>query len=167
MNVKRRVSQFHGLTINGKKHPIYKLRERMMRYCYALKPNDKRYPYYKGKGIKVCNEWIENINAFYNWCINNNYAPGLVIDRVDSSKDYTPENCRFITKSENSKKARAENDQRGIKASSAKLCDDSVRAIRILLKLGFSMKKIGLFFGVGASAICAIKMKQTWTHVKD
>lgn len=73
----------------------------MKHRCYT---NHEYYKYWNGKGIKICEEWLENPLKFYEWCLNNGYKKGLSIDRKDSNKNYSPENCQWITVSENSKK---------------------------------------------------------------
>lgn len=50
---------------------------------------------YHDKGIKVCPEWKVFLN-FYEWSIGNGYCEGLTLDRKDSNKDYTPDNCRWV-----------------------------------------------------------------------
>ena len=77
----------------------------MMRRCY----NEKSIIYYKyGKrGIKVCDEW-HNKDAFIDWAIKNGWKPGLKLQRLDGSKDYTPENCIFSEKYK--KKVKAHNN---------------------------------------------------------
>lgn len=92
----------HGLARGGIRHPLVKMRNRMMTRCYNASESD--FPYYQGKGIKVCDDWKNNPKSFYDWAFLNNWKEGLSIDRIDSSKDYCPENCRFITASENSKR---------------------------------------------------------------
>jgi len=52
--------------------------------------------YFK-KGITVCDEWKNSFDSFYNWGKNNGYKKGLQIDRIDNSKGYSPDNCRFVT----------------------------------------------------------------------
>ena len=69
--------------------------------CYN--PNDKNFKTYGGKGIKVCQEWIENPKLFELWSLENGYKDNLTIDRIDSNKNYCPENCRWITLSDNAK----------------------------------------------------------------
>ena len=62
------------------------------------------YGIYGGKGINVCNEWFD-FERFYQWSILNGYKDNLTIDRIDSNKNYEPQNCQWITKSENTIKA--------------------------------------------------------------
>lgn len=62
--------------------------------------HSERHLYYD-KGIKICDEWLNNFDSFENWCVNNGYKKGLHIDRIDSNKGYNPNNCRFVTPKEN------------------------------------------------------------------
>lgn len=61
--------------------------------------NNKDYPNYGGRGIKVCEEWKEYIN-FYNWSMQNGYGDSVSIDRIDVNKSYEPSNCRWVTDKE-------------------------------------------------------------------
>ena len=62
----------------------------MMKRCY----NEKSVMYntYGAKGIKVCNEWHDR-EVFKKWCMENGYVKGLRLNRIDSTKDYCPNNC--------------------------------------------------------------------------
>jgi hypothetical protein len=86
--------------------------------CYN--PNSDRYHVYGGKGIKICDEWINNFSKFRDWSIENGYfkqpkdtlfKDKLSIDRKNSEGDYTPENCRWISVSENSKRRHLKNEK--------------------------------------------------------
>ena len=63
-------------------------------------PNHKHYKYYGGKGIKLCPEWEHDFSSFEQWAINNGYAEGLTIDRINPDKGYEPFNCRWATRQE-------------------------------------------------------------------
>mgnify|MGYP001558967709 CR=1 FL=1 len=67
-------------------------------------PNSQDYSYYGGKGIKVCSEWAENYLAFRTWAVSAGWKPGLTIDRINPTGDYSPSNCQWLTNSENAKK---------------------------------------------------------------
>lgn len=60
--------------------------------CYSSK-------WYRDKGIRVCEEWLE-FEPFYEWCMNNGYRKGLTIDRIDYNGNYEPSNCRWVTMQE-------------------------------------------------------------------
>lgn len=59
-------------------------------------PQNKCYRLYGAKGIKVCEEWTKDRNAFVVWAVNHGYKDGLTIERIDSEKGYGPDNCTFI-----------------------------------------------------------------------
>lgn len=81
---------------------LYKIWSQMKERCNN--PHNKHYSYYGGKGVAVCEEWTEYA-PFRDWSIKNGYSGGLSIDRIDPNKGYSPDNCRWITISENSRKA--------------------------------------------------------------
>lgn len=73
-----------------------------MRYrCYE--ENNKNYRWYGAKGINICEDWIRNPKAFEDWALRNGYSDHKTIDRIDSEKDYCPENCRWVTNAQNTK----------------------------------------------------------------
>lgn len=69
-------------------------------------PNHRSYERYGGRGISVCDDWSENYDSFYSWCKNNGYKRGLHLDRIDNYGNYSPDNCRFVTPTENSNNKR-------------------------------------------------------------
>ena len=77
------------------KHPLYTVYKNMMSRCYD--PKNDNYKNYGARGIQVCEEWRNNIDSFFNWAETNGYEKNLTIDRINNSKGYYPENCKWST----------------------------------------------------------------------
>lgn len=87
----------------------------MRNRCYN--PNDKSYKSYGAKGIKICDEWLNDVNNFITWAREDSgyydqpedtpLINKLSIDRIDSNGDYCPENCQWIPFIENTNKDKA------------------------------------------------------------
>ena len=78
-------------------------------YLIKLRCYDKKcwaYNYYGGRGIKVAQEWLENSRTFVDWALKNGYRENLEIDRIDNDGDYTPQNCRWVTRLKNANNKR-------------------------------------------------------------
>lgn len=60
-------------------------------------PNSARFKDYGGRGIKMCDEWLNDFDSFADWSKNNGYSDELTIDRKDVDGNYEPQNCRWIT----------------------------------------------------------------------
>lgn len=82
-------------------HPLAGVWHTMMQRCGHQKgAHAKDLANYAGRGITVCEEW-RHFKPFENWCLANGWQPGLQLDRVDNDGNYSPENCRFVTRSQN------------------------------------------------------------------
>ena len=87
-------------------HPLTAVLRSMHHRCEN--PKNEAYERYGGRGITVCEEWsMENAADFISWALANGWEKGLEIDRIDNSKGYSPDNCRFVTSSQNSRNRRS------------------------------------------------------------
>lgn len=85
-------------TFKGK---LYLIWANLKQRCYN--PKNPVYKYHGAKGIKVCKLWENSFNSFYKWAIEQ-WKPGLILVRIDKNKDFSPNNCTFVTKREFYKK---------------------------------------------------------------
>lgn len=93
----------------GKKHGlyytrIYKIWRGMKQRCYDK--NCKDYVLYGDRGVTVCNDWLDNPTAFFDWSIKNGYKENLTLDRIDCNSNYSQSNCRWITLEEQQRNKR-------------------------------------------------------------
>lgn len=85
--------------LNNWKHgksntPIYKVWTMMIQRC--TNPKTQPYPYYGGRGIKVCERWLDFVNFFTD--MGDGWRKGLMIEREDNDGPYAPYNCYWATK---------------------------------------------------------------------
>lgn len=87
--------------ISGKKY------DGMMGRCYRL--TDGSFDGYGGRGIKVCSDWIQDIESFRDWVKNQLIEIGFTeeefvayprkfsLDRINVNQHYEPNNCRLVS----------------------------------------------------------------------
>lgn len=87
-------------TIRNTKHKMYGTSEyntwqSMKKRC--LNPNHKAYDYYGGRGITICDSWINSFSNFYN-DMGSKPNKDSSLDRINNDKGYFKENCRWASK---------------------------------------------------------------------
>jgi len=65
----------------------------------CLNPKNKAYKYYGGRGISICEQWINSFETFYS-DIGHKPDPTYSLDRIDSNGNYELSNCRWATPNE-------------------------------------------------------------------
>ena len=134
---------------------LYHIYHGMKQRCYNS--NNPKYYLYGGKGITICEEWLKEYDVFKLWSFNNGYKENhendrISIDRIDSSKNYEPSNCRWISVSENSSNA-----NKGFHKFKTKrpgdMCARNIKTGKIYTFTNIS--KFGRENNISASTICS------------
>jgi hypothetical protein len=84
------------------KHPLYPTWSNMKQRCYN--PNRPDYERYGKRGITVCDTWINDFWAFVKDM--GDRPKGYSLERIDNSKGYSPDNCRWASTQEQSENKR-------------------------------------------------------------
>lgn len=118
-----------------------------------LNPNCKVYKDYGGRGITICDEWLEFI-PFRDWSLSNGYKEGLTIDRKENDGNYEPSNCRWILGKENSQKRRT-----------VKLTQEKADEIRALHATGlYTRRELAKMFNVSQQHVSDIINNKRWVN---
>lgn len=96
--------QHHPKKHGDSRKRLFSIHQGMKQRCYNQR--DDSYPNYGGRGITICDEWLNSYEAFRDWALNNGYEDNLTIERTDNEKGYCPENCIWITRAEQNRNQR-------------------------------------------------------------
>ena len=141
----------HGSYSHGMyKTRIYDIWRNMKQRCYSN--SYVRFYRYGGRGITVCDEWLNNPKAFMSWAISNGYTDELQIDRIDNDRGYHPSNCRFVSPATNSRNS-----------SQTKLDWCKVSRMRLMYSTGkYNQTYIAKEFGISTSQAQRILRNERW-----
>ena len=117
--------QKRGNPIHNKSNTrLYRIYKKMVRRCYVK--DDPAYNNYGGRGIDVCDEWKNSFSAFCDWAVNNGYTETLSIDRINNDLGYSPSNCRWANRKEQSNNRRSNRmfEINGVKKDLTQWCEE-------------------------------------------
>lgn len=77
----------------------------MMSRCYNREVDPRMFAGYGGRGIGVCEEWRMSPEAYVAWYLDH-YIEGFDVDRINNDQGYSPQNCRFVSRSHNNNNRR-------------------------------------------------------------
>lgn len=83
----------HGLSETR----LYEIWCGMKKRC--LSPTNQAYANYGGRGITICEEWLD-FKRFYEWAMKNGYQDHLTLERKNNNKGYSSDNCKWATQKE-------------------------------------------------------------------
>ncbi len=92
----------HGMTFTNEYQSWYNMKSR------CLNPNASKYKHYGGRGITVCDEWLQFINFYAD--MGDKPTPKHTIERINNDGNYEPSNCKWATYSEQNKNLRRTQD---------------------------------------------------------
>jgi hypothetical protein len=145
------IREMHGLShVNGKRTPLHRLWLVMRNRCNNPKSED--YPYYGGRGIKVCTRWDRYLN-FHNDLSPSYPGLGWTLDRIDGDKDYEPNNVRWA-----SRETQARNRPKYNKINKAQADE-----IKKLYSTGnYYQRELALMYGITQCEVSQITRGVTW-----
>lgn len=135
------------------KHPLYSRWQEMIDRC--TKPNRASFRHYGGRGITVCDRWLNGDgNRFGFICFVEDMGgcpDGFTLDRINNNGNYEPGNCRW-----------ASDDEQGQNRRTTKLSAEAVRAIRT--SAGVPLAELASSYGVSAATIHAVLTNRSWKN---
>lgn len=137
----------HARAVKSKTYGVW---SRMKSRCRNLREHERRC--YLDRGIAVCSRW----EVFDNFLADMGEVPdGMSLDRIDNDKGYSPDNCRWATKSQQAQNRRG-----------AKLTDAAAVEILARLNAGQAKAAVAIQYGVSRRMVSMINAGQRMPQAK-
>ena len=121
-------------------------RKGMIQRCYNK--NNPSYKDYGGRGITVCERWLDKENGNENFCedMGKKPSPKHSIDRINNNGNYEPSNCRWVTKAEQNNNTRQNhlieyNEEIHNVTEWSEILDIDIRVLKSRLQRGWTIEK--------------------------
>lgn len=113
--------------------------------------NDSRYDNYGGRGIKICDSWLNSFQNFYD-DMHMTYQDDLTLDRIDINGDYCKDNCEWKSITEQNRHT-----------TRTKLTMEKAEEIRSLYSTGkYSQLQLAIKFECSGPVISQVINKKAW-----
>lgn len=119
--------------------PEYRIWSTMKDRC--SNPRNANYPNYGGRGIKVCDRWLESYVNFLA-DMGRKPFPDASIERENNDGDYNPSNCKWVHRSEQSAHRRCN-----------KFTEHMLTTVKFLRERGMGKWKIAKQIGIAKSSL--------------
>lgn len=141
---------------------LYNIWRLMRQRCYN--PNASGYENYGGKGVGVDTIW-STYEAFRVWAMSNGYTDDLTIDRKNKELDYSPNNCEWVTRSENTARRNKSIIGTG-KTMKSRYTEDDIENMRYMKESGSTLKEISNYYETSISHVSRL-IKGEYKYTKD
>ncbi len=141
---------------------IYRVWTQMRSRCHY--PNHPRYDSYGGRGIKICPEW-DDYAVFRQWMLEQDYRPGLQLDRIDNDDGYYPANCRLSTHTQQMQNRRLPSrNKTGKRYNRTELTPEDIYTIR---ESELSYSELGRKYDIHNTHARNIKLRRSWGDLPE